>query len=1441
MHANGGGICRVTCLYGQVQVLGFAISQGQPAQDVFSTYTHSRLTISAVHYSVPEKSKEMKREARALLRSHLSRGPPFTHQRTPQKMVYYGKPSCKNNFENYIEIIKYVFSSYRRESPLIVNTMGWVADQGLLLLIDLIRLLSPSHVIQFSSDRSKYMPDLTPDYVDDMDGLYTRSKSKVRNRGFYLPEFADNSEFADEEKDSPVVFTGYKLMSVKSEFVSRKTPRNRESHNRVLRDLAVLSYLGQLQPPVPKPLCPLHGLTPYQVPFNAVALRIIHADVAPTHILYAVNASWVGLCKILDDVRGYANGPILLAQTPICDCLGFGICRGIDMERRLYHILTPVPPEELRNVNCLLVGAISVPQCVFKSQIYLNTSLPAAGPVQKPQRDCGLGFSNTLELGRSLGCEGLLGREKPPNLQAFLLTRVQPELLLAAGIAETRGFVALLSGKGEGQAPAKAASSVRSVFQGAYGYLGMENPRGENHRQGNSANHGHGVHTLKYTALGGPVPEEKRIGRAESLVVFCADDSAGEITTEAGSGRSPPVLGLQLGREGRGRGLARGSRARHSATTPEVKHELSPDKVRVSTSQLARPSSGSRKRGAYELEALPGALAELELGAVERFSWSSTLDIIEDLREDRSLVEEKGLRCQNPDCMDKGRAAKLLLGQAHELLQEVGRGEADEMRADVRVCHHADCQQLHRRGPLNLCEACDSKFHSAMHYDGHVRFDLPPQGSVLARNVSTRSCPPRTSPAADLEEEEEGSVDGKGDRKSTGLKLSKKKARRRHTDDPSKECFTLKFDLNVDIETEIVPAMKKKSLGHPAHVVCTLVRVLECVNLCGQVCVCMHLEVLLPVFERKGIALGKVEIYLDQSNTPLSLTFEAYRFGGHYLRVKGEQAPGRRRKNMSEFLGEASIPGQEPLTPSSCSLPSSSSGGGDSWKNRAASRFSGFFSSGPSTSAFGREVDKMEQLEGKLHAYGLFGLPRLPRRLRFDHDSWEEEGDEEEDEDDACLRLEDSWRELIDGHEKLTRRQCHQQEAVWELLHTEASYIKKLRVITNMDVYCFLFTDLLLVTKAVKKAERTKVIRPPLLVDKIVCRELRDPGSFLLIYLNEFHSAVGAYTFQASGQALCRGWVDAIYNAQNQLQQLRAQEHPGGQQQLQSLEEEEDEQEEEEDEDEEEGGESSTSAASSPTILRKSSSSPDSQHCASDGSTETLAMVVVEPGEMLSSPEFEGGPFSSQSDETSLSTTASSVTPTSDLLPLGPVDGRSCSMDSAYGTLSPTSLQDFVAPAPLLLPCLPHLLKSKSEASLLQLLTQGSSQEAGPSWDYQGTPGLGSGSRLSELYGGASCPGHYLKAPCTEACGAATCLPCPQGTFLAWENHHETRCARCQACDEQAPQVALKNCSAVADTHCGCKPGWFTECVVSRCLHGSPFRCRPCTDCGALHRHVRVP
>ncbi|PKU28189.1 hypothetical protein llap_21507 [Limosa lapponica baueri] len=131
-----------------------------------------------------------------------------------------------------------------------------------------------------------------------------------------------------------------------------------------------------------------------------------------------------------------------------------------------------------------------------------------------------------------------------------------------------------------------------------------------------------------------------------------------------------------------------------------------------------------------------------------------------------------------------------------------------------------------------------------------------------------------------MEEEEEGPVDSRGEWRSSALKLPKKKARRRHTDDPSKECFTLKFDLSVDIEAEIVPAVKKKSLG----------------------------EVLLPVFERKAIELGKVDIYLDQSHTPLSLQFEAYRFGGHYLRVKAKPGDELKVEQAARDARSASLP-----------------------------------------------------------------------------------------------------------------------------------------------------------------------------------------------------------------------------------------------------------------------------------------------------------------------------------------------------------------------------------------------------------------------------------------------------------------------------------------------------------------------------------------------------
>ncbi|XP_041945825.1 pleckstrin homology domain-containing family G member 5 isoform X1 [Alosa sapidissima] len=596
----------------------------------------------------------------------------------------------------------------------------------------------------------------------------------------------------------------------------------------------------------------------------------------------------------------------------------------------------------------------------------------------------------------------------------------------------------------------------------------------------------------------------------------------------------------------------------------------------------------------------------------------------------------------------------------------------------------------------------------------------------------------------------------------------------------------------------------------------------------------------------------------------------------------------RRRKNMTEFLGDASIPPPD-TPPLSASLPTP---GTDRWKNRAATRFSVFFSSASTNGALGKELDRVEQLQGKLQSYTKFGLPKMPQQLSFHRDAWNEE-------EEVQLDMEESWQQLLDNPEALSRRQVHQQEAIWELLQTEAAYIKKLNVIIDLflsgllnlqesgllveveaqrlfsnvqellrlhttfwaevlrptldtarhthtpldpthlyqgfiefgfrfkpymrycmdeeacmeymrsllkdnelfriyvtwaethkqcsrlkltdmlvkphqrltkyplllksilkktddpaardtlsrmvlsverfinsvdgqmrqreerqrleamagrieaydavetaseevdkilrevnqfdltapvigasceetrqlflegalrmkegkdsrvDVYCFLFTDLLLITKPVKRVERVRVIRQPLLLHQVVCRELKDAGAFLLLYLNQLQHVTAAYSFQANSATQGRSWVEAITNVQKQLQRLRSEEcERGGQRR---------------EEEEEEEEESSMSTSSSPSLQHKDTLSQ------SDGSTETLAVVAMDEAEdvdMASSSLSEterAGPEKARL-HSDLSSPRGEGPAAGGSQEEADPESRSLSMDSAYGTLSPQSL-----------------------------------------------------------------------------------------------------------------------------------------------------------------------
>lgn len=180
-----------------------------------------------------------------------SPGPPFTHQQTPRKMVYYGQTSCEQDTERYLDVVKYVFSSYKKEMPLVINTMGWVkgeqmrlfwaggwkgghggaglleecpellvflllpAGEGLLLLIDIIRLLSPTHIVQMDVYDWKAMAPLTPEYVHLTPGLYTKGKQQPRGKQLGT---GGAETWSSSEGEGDASAPQYKLLYVHPEF-----------------------------------------------------------------------------------------------------------------------------------------------------------------------------------------------------------------------------------------------------------------------------------------------------------------------------------------------------------------------------------------------------------------------------------------------------------------------------------------------------------------------------------------------------------------------------------------------------------------------------------------------------------------------------------------------------------------------------------------------------------------------------------------------------------------------------------------------------------------------------------------------------------------------------------------------------------------------------------------------------------------------------------------------------------------------------------------------------------------------------------------------------------------------------------------------------------------------------------------------------------------------
>ncbi|KAG2586533.1 hypothetical protein PVAP13_5NG120816 [Panicum virgatum] len=264
--------------------------------------------------------------------------------REAERCCFFGDISSKRDPEAYLNCLfhlyDYFVGKYRCDEnemlPLIVNTPGWVKGAGFDMLVEMLRYISPTLVVQIRiTAQSKNLPD----------GMF----------------------WLDDEQ------TGPEMININAAFhdaLNRSLLIQKDSCG--MRERRLIEYLKQCFPSnislsTNKELAyALASLPPYQVPFSDVTVVHLHCEVPAGERWRSLNATIVGL----------AISTASEASKSIPYCVGLGIVRGIDVQKGLLYVITSVPLERLQSVDLLQQGLIEIP-----------TTLLQAGSMLRPREE----------------------------------------------------------------------------------------------------------------------------------------------------------------------------------------------------------------------------------------------------------------------------------------------------------------------------------------------------------------------------------------------------------------------------------------------------------------------------------------------------------------------------------------------------------------------------------------------------------------------------------------------------------------------------------------------------------------------------------------------------------------------------------------------------------------------------------------------------------------------------------------------------------------------------------------------------------------------------------------------------------------------------------------------------------------------------------------------
>lgn len=263
----------------------------------------------------------------------------ITYLKTPVRCIFFGDISSKRDPEAYLKNIVSLYDYFRSQYyisdeseasgkpvlPLVINTPGWVKGIGYDLLVNMLRYISPTHVVQIrTTTQSKNLP----------------------SGAFWL----------DEEQE----YEGLKLMEI---YAAREDSNNRSmlvlKDAKLMRELRMYAYFRQCFPSdmdissFKELALALASHPPYEVSISSIKVSHIHCQVPHGEVFRGLNATIVGLAV------SFAKSMDSEPCTPWC--VGLGIVRGIDLSKDLLYVLTPVPQRILVKVDILLQGFLEIP------------------------------------------------------------------------------------------------------------------------------------------------------------------------------------------------------------------------------------------------------------------------------------------------------------------------------------------------------------------------------------------------------------------------------------------------------------------------------------------------------------------------------------------------------------------------------------------------------------------------------------------------------------------------------------------------------------------------------------------------------------------------------------------------------------------------------------------------------------------------------------------------------------------------------------------------------------------------------------------------------------------------------------------------------------------------------------------------------------------------